>query len=182
MCRVTPMCLQQATFPDSEARTVPQAERQRGNRKRVAVVFAVVGVVVVAGVAVALTTVLKGKNPTNSRKAVPTAVSSYSSFEAEYGSVKHSIAEIKTSGCDGNDYVGSGFVIDAHHIVTAAHVVEGSQTMSVTVASNPVPTQIIGLDQSGDLALLHSDTALSGPYIPLGSQDPEVGERVVPPE
>ena len=157
------------------------ASRPPKRSKRLGVVVAIVAVVVLGGVAAALTTVLKAKGPSSStgtNHPVTATGGSYPSFEAAYGSLKNSIAEIKTSGCDGNNYVGSGFVIDAHHIVTAAHVVEGSQTMTVTVANNPIPAQIVGLDQSGDLALVHSATTLSGPYIPLGTQDPQVGQRV----
>jgi len=82
------------------------------------------------------------------------------------------------AACNGSAYVGTGFAIDAHHIVTAGHVVDGSTTMSVTLDGNPVPTQIIGLDASGDVALLQSDNALPAPYIPLADSAPAVGERV----
>jgi len=103
---------------------------------------------------------------------------SYISFAAEYAAVKTAIVKITTIGCDGNGYEGSGFVIDAHDIVTAAHVVEGSESMSVTVNGSPTPAQIIGLDESGDVALLHTDEALSPSYIPLEVHDPLVGQSV----
>lgn len=106
------------------------------------------------------------------------AASRYSSFSSEYSALKGAIARIDTVGCDGSAYVGSGFAVDAHHIVTAAHVVEGSQSMTVTLAGTPVPSQIIGLDASGDVALLQSDSALPGPYISIASTAPAVGQRV----
>jgi S1-C subfamily serine protease len=102
----------------------------------------------------------------------------YASFENEYASLKNAIVRINSVGCDGNNYVGSGFVIDAHHIVTAGHVVEGSQSITVTIGGNPEPTEIIGLDTSGDVALLHSDGTIPGSYIPLANDDPPVGDRV----
>jgi hypothetical protein len=145
----------------------------------------IAAVLVVAGAAVGTTIALtrSSSNPTSvdSAKSTrsPTGLAqSYSSFAAEYAAVKNAVVEIQTVGCDGNSYVGSGFVIDPHHIVTAGHVVEGSQSMTVTVNGQPVPTQIIGLDASGDVALLSSDTTLSGPYVPLESGDPDVGARV----
>jgi S1-C subfamily serine protease len=104
--------------------------------------------------------------------------SGYTSFEAEYPATKGAIAKISTIGCDGSAFVGTGFAIDAHHIVTAGHVIEGSKSMTVTFGGNPVPTQIVGLDASGDVALLESDSLLPAPYIPLGDSAPGVGERV----
>ena len=103
---------------------------------------------------------------------------SYSSFEATYASLKGAVVKIETMGCDGNEYEGSGFAIDAHNIVTAGHVIEQSQSMTVAFGGNPIPAQIIGLDVSGDLALLHSDATIPGPYIPLETRDPSVGEDV----
>jgi hypothetical protein len=105
-------------------------------------------------------------------------VKKYSSFESEYASVKKAVVKFKTFGCDGNAYEGSGFAIDAHHIVTAGHVIESSESITVLVGGVPIPVHLIGLDVSGDLALLETSGALSPPFIPLENHDPAVGERV----
>lgn len=154
----------------------PTAPRRRGR-----VVALVVTAVVVAAAATGATVFLTRSHTTpqagaGSRSAP--APASYASFEAEYPATKGAIARINTIGCNGSTYVGTGFAIDAHHIVTAGHVVEGSTTMSVTLDGNPVSTQIVGLDASGDVALLQSDSALPRPYIPLADSAPGVGERV----
>jgi S1-C subfamily serine protease len=79
---------------------------------------------------------------------------------------------------------GSGFVIDEEgHIVTNAHVVEGSDEVSVTIGEDgdPVPAEVVGADPSTDLALLDAD-ADAGDLrpLPLGkSADLEVGDPVV---
>ena len=62
--------------------------------------------------------------------------------------------------------------------MTAGHVVDNAQRLTVTVGGSAVLTQIIGLDQSGDLALLRTDQPLTGPYLPLAPQDPAIGQRV----
>jgi S1-C subfamily serine protease len=146
--------------------------------------------VVVAAAGVAVGAVALTKNSSTNSAAPPssaqgtsnwiptTPVESFQSFAAAYASLKTAVVKITTVGCDGNGYEGSGFVIDAHHIVTAGHVIEGSQSMTVAIGSNPVPVQIIGLDASGDVALLQSDSAIAGSYIPLATVDPEVGARV----
>lgn len=163
-------------------------EPPKKNRRVGLVIGIVAGVIVVAGAAAGATIALSsgGNNhPSGSSsssssgsQAAGSRVISYSSFQVEYAAVKGAIVEIKTVGCDGNTYVGSGFVTDAHHIVTAGHVVEGSQSMTVTVNGQPVPTQIVGLDASGDVALLASDAALPAPYVPLGHVSPQVGQHV----
>jgi len=143
------------------------------------VVALVVTVVVVAAAATGVTVFLtRSKAAPQAGPGAGTAPANYASFEAEYPATKGAIARINTIGCNGSAYVGTGFAIDAHHIVTAGHVVEGSSTMTVTLDGNPVPTQIVGLDASGDVALLASDSALPGPYIPLADSAPGVGERV----
>jgi len=153
----------------------PTARRRRLGR----VVALVVTVVVVAAAATGVTVFLtRSKAAPQAAAGGGAAAASYASFEAEYPATKGAIARIDTIGCNGSAYVGTGFAIDAHHIVTASHVVEGSNTMTVTLDGNPVATQIVGFDASGDVALLQSDSALPGPYIPLADSAPGVGERV----
>jgi S1-C subfamily serine protease len=147
------------------------------------IVLVIAAAAAFGGVALSRHNTKKPANSSSSGQSVShtrtvSAAKTYASFESEYASLKGAVVKIETVGCDGNQYEGSGFAIDAHHIVTAGHVVEQSQSITVAVGGNPLPTQIIGLDVSGDLALLHSDAAIPGPYIPLEAHDPPVGERV----
>jgi len=153
----------------------PTAPRRRRGR---VVALAVTGVVVAAAATGA--TVFFARSHTTPQAAAGggAAPVSYASFEAEYPATKGAIARINTIGCTGSPSVGTGFAIDAQHIVTAGHVIEGANTMTVTLDGNPVPARIVGLDSSGDVALLQSDSPLPGPYIPLGDSAPGVGERV----
>jgi Trypsin-like peptidase domain len=173
------------TSNQEEPRTAPSGPVPK-RRSRLGTVLLITGAaVLVAAAAVGATVVLTNHKSNNPKSAASAGRShalfvskSYSSFEAEYAALKNSVVKISTVGCDTNNYVGSGFVTDAHDIVTAAHVVEGSQSMTVTVNGNSVPVQLIGLDASGDVALLHSDGSLPRPYIPIESKTPLVGERV----
>jgi S1-C subfamily serine protease len=59
----------------------------------------------------------------------------------------------------GGTATGSGFVIDrSGHVLTNAHVVNGAQKITVQLGtdngSSPVPAQVVGKDESTDLALL----------------------------
>jgi len=78
---------------------------------------------------------------------------------------------------------GSGFVIDKEgHIVTNNHVVEGAETIEVTLFdSTRIPAEIVGLDPANDLAVLRIDvpSAKLNP-VELGSSDAlRVGQRAI---
>lgn len=153
-------------------------------KRRLVLVLAIVGAAVIvaaAGVGVAIAlhhTHADATGSITSTSSPSRKVVSYTSFESEYATLKGAIVKIQTIGCDGNDYVGTGFAISPHSIVTAGHVIEGAQSMTVTDGMAPLPVQVIGLDASGDIALLHSDATIPKPYIPLDSSDPQVGQRV----
>lgn len=78
-------------------------------------------------------------------------------------------------------YVGSGFLLSADgYVMTNAHVVEGADEVTVTLADKrEFKAKIIGSDQRTDVALLKIDaTAL--PWVKIGSVDRlKVGEWVI---
>jgi len=77
---------------------------------------------------------------------------------------------------------GSGFVYDAEgHIVTNYHVVENAEELSVALASGEVyPAQVVGVDPSNDLAVIHIETENLPAPVPLGDSDQlRVGQFVV---
>jgi hypothetical protein len=122
----TPMTSSTQSHPP----TAPPSPTSKPNRRH-NTILATVGVVVILAAAVGATIVLTGhgSSPTaqsGSQSLASSPPKNYASFEIEYASLKNAIVRINSVGCDGNNYVGSGFVIDAHHIVTAGHVVEGS--------------------------------------------------------
>jgi S1-C subfamily serine protease len=78
--------------------------------------------------------------------------------------------------------VGSGFFYDAEgHIVTNYHVVENAEELSVTLANGEVyPAEIVGVDPSTDLAVLHIEAEGLPDAIALGNSDQlRVGQFVV---
>jgi hypothetical protein len=173
--------------PQAPVATPPLGNQRNRNRWRVGIV-AFAAVVLLGGGAGAYFAFGNNKsishphsppgNKSRGQLAYAVHAKTYSSFESEYASVKDAVVKIKTFGCDGNEYEGSGFAIDAHHIVTAAHVIESSESITVLVGGVPVPAHLIGLDVSGDVALLETSGALNAPFIPLENHNPAVGERV----
>jgi S1-C subfamily serine protease len=87
-------------------------------------------------------------------------------------------------GSGGGTATGSGFVIDHDgHILTNAHVVDGASKIEVTLGNtdNPVPAQVVGKDDSTDIAVLKVN-APSDQLQPLAlgdSSQAQVGDPVV---
>jgi len=89
-------------------------------------------------------------------------------------------------GSGGGTATGSGFVIDHDgHILTNAHVVDGASKIEVTLGntdnSSPVPAQVVGKDDSTDIAVLKVN-APSDQLHPLAlgdSSQAQVGDPVV---
>jgi S1-C subfamily serine protease len=78
---------------------------------------------------------------------------------------------------------GSGFLIDDEgHVLTNAHVVQGAQRVDVQFSEDGESQQaeVVGMDPSSDLALLHVDDTQGATPLPLGdSSKAEVGDSVV---
>jgi len=77
---------------------------------------------------------------------------------------------------------GSGFLYDTEgHIATNYHVVENAESVSVSLANGEVyPAEIVGVDSSTDLAVLHIEADNLPDPVPLGDSDQlRVGQFVV---
>lgn len=78
--------------------------------------------------------------------------------------------------------LGSGFIIDATgYIVTNYHVIEGAQSISVTLYNNRTyKAKLVGSDSITDLALLKIEAAQPLPFVPWGvSADAKIGEWII---
>jgi putative serine protease PepD len=78
---------------------------------------------------------------------------------------------------------GSGFLIDNDgHILTNAHVVQGAQRVDVQFSEDGQSqrAEVVGIDPSSDVALLHVDDTQGATPLPLGdSSKAQVGDPVV---
>jgi S1-C subfamily serine protease len=84
----------------------------------------------------------------------------------------------------GGTATGSGFVIDEDgHIVTNAHVVDGAESVQVTLGEDgeTFDAEVVGADDSTDIAVLHVDAPADQLHpLTLGeSESVEVGDPVV---
>jgi S1-C subfamily serine protease len=86
-------------------------------------------------------------------------------------------------GGGGGTATGSGFLIDDQgHVLTNAHVVNGADHITVKLGSDEtsLDAQVVGRDESSDLALLKVDPPSGVSPLPLGdSSQAQVGDPVV---
>jgi S1-C subfamily serine protease len=79
--------------------------------------------------------------------------------------------------------LGSGFFFeDKGYILTNAHVVQGAETIEVTLKDqkNPLPAQLIGIDQELDVAIIKIETSEKIQPLKLGdSEKARIGEWVI---
>lgn len=78
--------------------------------------------------------------------------------------------------------VGSGFIVsDEGHVLTNAHVVEGSEDILVTIAGERRKARVVGLDSATDVAVLQIENPPSDlTVIPLGgSAGLRIGQKVL---
>jgi hypothetical protein len=95
---------------------------------------------------------------------------------AEYGDA---VFKIETSGC-GYVGTGSGFAIDAHHIVTNRHVVDIDATPSINTRSGDRFTgRVIGWEEIPDIAVIEVDRDLTKWLDWTGADSLTEGQRLV---
>src|SRR5918995_1387160 len=78
--------------------------------------------------------------------------------------------------------VGSGVIIDERcHVLTNNHVVDGAQTLKITLADGSVfDGKVVGTDETTDLAVVKLDSTESLPFAKLGNSDNlKIGQIVI---
>ena len=95
---------------------------------------------------------------------------------AEFGDAVYKIA---TSGCDAAG-IGTGFAIDAHHIVTNRHVVDIDTTpMVYTRDGEQFPGRVIGWEEDPDIAVIEVDRQLPTVFEWVDTDTLAEGEKMV---
>jgi len=87
------------------------------------------------------------------------------------------IVEVLTSGCD-TESKASGFLVEGHLIVTAAHVVDGARSIRLVLGSQSTSASIVGIDRVGDIALLRAPVELAGHLFLFADGRPRKGDEV----
>lgn len=87
------------------------------------------------------------------------------------------VALVDTTQCTtvGN---GTGFLIGEDLVVTAAHVVDGSTQIHLTIGEQLVPALVLGSNETADIALLKTSRPVEGHQFEFAKVDPRIGTRI----
>jgi serine protease Do len=99
-------------------------------------------------------------------------------FADVVASVRSGIVRIETDDCSGGA-IGTGFLLTPTLVATVEHVVDGATAISLKQEGRVVGYgTVVGADPARDLALIRSNTRLSGHDFTLASRAPQLGEDV----
>jgi S1-C subfamily serine protease len=94
-------------------------------------------------------------------------------------SIDSGVLRVESGSCGGRAMLGSGFLVDRRHLVTAAHVVEGADAIALTRDGRVVAHgTILGADGALDIALIRLDKPVSGHALSLSNRAPKAGDDV----
>ena len=88
------------------------------------------------------------------------------------------VVRLDVAACDG-EYVGAGFLIDEHHIVTVAHNIVGAELIAATTGVEIAIAEPVGMDVLRDIALLRTDIPMGDVYFDLEGSEPVVGQDLI---
>jgi hypothetical protein len=88
------------------------------------------------------------------------------------------VIKIYATNCSGEDE-GTGFLLDAHHVATVEHVVDGATSISLVRSGKQLGSAtVVGADAARDLALLRTSTPIEGYHFAISSRAPRLAEGV----
>ena len=85
------------------------------------------------------------------------------------------VVRLQVSSCDSDASMGSGFVLGDHLVMTAAHMVQNADTISVKSDQGITSARTIAYDLSTDSALLYTQGSLGGHHLKLSHSRPQYG-------
>lgn len=115
--------------------------------------------------------------PTPPVTAATTSARPPAGWAGTVADVRSGVAKVNVTLCDGGG-VGTGFLVKDDLIVTAAHVVKDQADISVSVGTEIVSAEVLGVDEPADLALLRTARPVDGHVFAFVDIAPELGEEV----
>ena len=87
------------------------------------------------------------------------------------------VVQVSAEAC-GNQSRGSAFLIEPDLLATAAHVVEGSESVTLATSTGEVEAEVVGMDMATDLAILRTSSPVEGHVFDLAAEPPQQGVAV----
>lgn len=113
-----------------------------------------------------VTTVVTATVPPTAAPTPSTPETVEPSWTKTVADVGPSVARLDVLGCDAR-WMGSGFVVGDHLLMTANHVVQGASAITVQYDGGVTNAEVLGADPATDSALLRTDAVLPGKILAL---------------
>lgn len=119
------------------------------------------------------------KTPPTTHTTLPPTTTAQANAELSAWAQKDAsgVVSIAATTCNGTGE-GSGFLVTPTLVVTNAHVVDGAVGIGLTSDGVTRTGQVIGLDESADVALIQLGADLPGHVFSFGSNPPSLGTAV----
>jgi S1-C subfamily serine protease len=91
--------------------------------------------------------------------------------------VREAVVRLDVASCDAR-WMGTGFIVGDHEIMTAAHVALDAQAISVQTEAGVTSAELVGLDRDADAALLWTPTDVGDASLELSQSTPALGESL----
>jgi hypothetical protein len=98
-------------------------------------------------------------------------------LQSAFARTKSGVVRFEVATCDG-DFIGSGFAISPHLVVTVQHVVNDASKIRVIHGTTSTSAHVIGADPGTDVALVQTDAALPGYFFTFAGKPPAIGEHI----
>jgi serine protease Do len=132
--------------------------RSPGPQRRTAIVIASVIAVIVA---VGTTVLIQGPRTHHAGVGGADSADYSPSFLSVYRGDVSGVVRVDASTCSGTG-IGSGFLVAPTLVATAAHVLDGAVAVGITAGATTTTGQVIGIDNSADIALVRTRANLPG--------------------
>ena len=94
------------------------------------------------------------------------------SFAAVVSHADSGVLRVESHSC-GRTMLGTGFLVDRRHLVTAAHVVDGASAIALNRADRTVAHgSIVGADAARDVALIQLEHPIRGHVLSFSKHAP----------
>jgi S1-C subfamily serine protease len=91
--------------------------------------------------------------------------------------VRSGVAQMSVTGCETSS-TGTGFLVGPDLVVTAAHVVTEASAISVSFGDRSVNAVILGINERADLALVQTESVVTGHQFAFQKAEPPLGTDV----
>ncbi|KQS96983.1 S1C family serine protease [Cellulomonas sp. Leaf395] len=139
---------------------------------------AAVGVLVLASCTVNVGSgTSQAETPAVETTTAETATARAATWTDTIAATETGVALVTSTTCDGGG-TGTAFLLSPTQLLTAAHVVDGSQDVVVELGGTSTQAHVIGFDRAGDLALIQTDAPLTGHVFRLSTTPVHKGDEV----